>query len=360
MKKITLLFMLIVGAKFSKAQNGLECVIVEKYYITDANDATANATDGVLPVGSTTYRIYADMLPGYKFQAAFGVPTHELRLQTTTLFFNNEDRGATTPTYSKTHAKSNTVMVDSWLSVGASCVGNFGVLEAEDDGVANVVNSDGLLINNDAACGLPLTTQDGHRVGTPEPVTAVGITTEIAMFDNQNDGTNGPLFSTWNGSWASLNGSVGIDPVINKVLIAQITTNGVFSFELNIQIGTPSGGTQQYVAKNPVGAETMLPCLTYNSITDVNGNDPAKSIPVIAIYPNPAKDAFTLDISNSKSLNNNYTIYDAKGSLIAQKQFGDASSKYNERIDISAYPKGMYFVIVSLDGAITSKKIIKN
>src|SRR5436190_1343744 len=93
------------------AQNGLEGIVVEKYYVSDANDTTANGTGGVLPVGSITYRIYVDMLPGYKFQAAYGVdvaPTnvvstgdHELRIETTTLFFNNEDRGATTPGFTK-------------------------------------------------------------------------------------------------------------------------------------------------------------------------------------------------------------------------------------------------------------------
>jgi len=89
-------------------QNGLENIIVETYYISDANDSietdAVSANPGALPVGSITYRIYADMLPGYKFQAAFGINTpgdsHELRLATTTLFFNNEDRGATSPTYS--------------------------------------------------------------------------------------------------------------------------------------------------------------------------------------------------------------------------------------------------------------------
>ena len=85
------------------------------------------------------------------------------------------------------------------------------------------------------------------------------------MFGSQNDGTNGPVFSTWNGSWASLNGSIGPDSIDNKVLIAQITTDGIFSFELNIQIGTPTGGVQNFVAVNPVANEIVIPSLIYNS-----------------------------------------------------------------------------------------------
>ena len=47
------------------------------------------------------------------------------------------------------------------------------------------------------------------------------------------------------------------------VLIAQLTTNGKLSFELNLQIGTPTGGTIQFVAKNPEGNELKFKQLTY-------------------------------------------------------------------------------------------------
>lgn len=273
MKKILLSILLLVNALIY-AQNGLECIVVEKYYVSNANDTTVNDVGGVLPVGSVTYRLYADMLPGYTFQAAYGVdaaPTgapgtissgdHELRIQTSTLFFNNQDRGATSPVFTKLRCADNTVMLDSWLSVGAACVGNYGILKTADDGVANVANGDGVLQNNDAAAGIPLTVQDGLIAGTPGTVTLVGIEDSILVFDNQNDGTNGPLFTTYNGSWACLGGCKGPDTVDNKVLIAQITTDGILTFELNIQIGTPSGGIQRFVARNPVGNEIMLPCL---------------------------------------------------------------------------------------------------
>ena len=113
MKKIPMTMVLLFNFFLSYSQNGLEKIIVEKYYITDANDASANGTDGILPVNSTTYRIYVDMLPGYKFQAAYGVEKHELRIATSTTFFNNLDRGSTTPSYTKNQAKNNRVMLDS-------------------------------------------------------------------------------------------------------------------------------------------------------------------------------------------------------------------------------------------------------
>jgi hypothetical protein len=194
MKKIILAIAACAFYFNGNAQNGLENVIVEKYYVSDANDTMVNADGGVLPIGSVTYRIWADMLPGYKFQAVYGVPDHEMKIQTSTLFFNNEDRGATSPTYNKTQAANNTVMLDSWLSAGAACSGQIGVMKSDDDGAATVMNADGVLMNADTSAGIPVSTEDGMITGTPEPVTIVGINTEIAMFDNVNDGTNGPLF----------------------------------------------------------------------------------------------------------------------------------------------------------------------
>ena len=66
------------------AQQGLEGIIVEKYYISNENDKAVDGDGGELPNNSVTYRVYVDMLPGYIFQAAYGVPEHELKISTTT------------------------------------------------------------------------------------------------------------------------------------------------------------------------------------------------------------------------------------------------------------------------------------
>gem|GEM_PF-456013 len=351
----------------SPAQNGLECVLVEKYYISDANDTIANPDGGVLPVGSVTYRIYADMLPGYRFQAVYGVNTpgaeHECRIETSTLFFNNEDRGAATPNFTKAQAADNTVMLDSWLSVGAACKFNYGILKSLDDGVATVSNTylPPVLQNNHPDAGIPLTVQDGIIAGnaTPEPVTFVGITTEVLVFDNQNDGTNGPLFLTDNGSWAALNGAVGPDSIDNKVLIAQITTDGIFKFELNIQIGAPLGGVENYVAKNPVGSEIMLPCLTFDSSTDINEQNSGSAS--LSVYPNPVKSIFTLEILPHKSARTGYMIFDKEGRLIMKKNLGTISVKFLEYVDLTGFANGVYLVELYNDSYATSmKKIVKN
>ncbi len=260
MKKITLSLLFALFCAFAFAQNGLEKIIVEKYYISDVHDTASRKFAGHLPIGSVTYRIYVDMLPGYKFESAYGSPTHSLRIATTTLFFNNEDKGGTVANViPKDYLKFNTNMLDSWLSVGAASEGNWGVLKSDDNGIETVVNDQGFLQNENPEAGIPLKKQDGLLAGTPPLVTGFKIDSAIKVFDNS---TKGSLFATTNGAWASLNGSVGPTPD-NRVLIAQITTDGVFSFELNIQIGAPDGRIEQYVAKDPAGAEILLPSLTY-------------------------------------------------------------------------------------------------
>lgn len=368
MKKITLLFTFTLLVLFARAQNGLECVEVEVYYVSNANDTLANADGGVLPVGSKTYRVYADMQQGYKFQAAYGVPGHELRLETTTLFFNNIDRGATSPTYTKPQAASNTVMLDSWFSVGAACTGNYGIFKSTDDGVATVVNNffPQVLQNNDAAAGIPLTQQDGMITGSanPEQVTFVGFTTpELDVFDAA--GSVGNLLSTHNASWASLNGSKGYDTVANKVLIGQFTTDGIFSFKLNIQIGTPTGGVENYVADSAVANEILLSCLSYVSPVDTTedttstGNFIPSEIESFSVYPNPTNDFVTVTFNKTKS-NAHFTLFDIEGKVLAFKELNGSAIKNSEKIDLSLLANGIYILQLSADGITTNKKIIKN
>ena len=243
------------------AQNGIEQIVVEKYYIANAADAAASL--GTLPVGSVTYRVYVDMLPGYKFQALYGNAAHPLKFSTTTSFFNNEDRGATTANgIPSTQLKNNTVALDSWFSVGASATGQFGVLKSDDNGAANLLtttNPTTVLKNTAAALGIPLATQDGNMAGSPEAVTFVGFDPAGGVFDATSQFGN--QFITSNGAISALNGATG-PTASNRILIGQFTTDGVFRFELNIQVGTPTPGvSQKFVAKDPAADEISIPTL---------------------------------------------------------------------------------------------------
>src|SRR4030095_7223959 len=211
----------------------------------------------------------------------------------------------------------NTVMLDSWLSVGAACNGRFGILKSLDDTVATVQNSDGVLQNNDPLAGIPLTDRDGLMLTAvaPEAVITAGIANETAIFDNQ---TNGSLFTTYNGAWASINGSVGPDPAVEQVLIMQMTTDGVFSFCLNIQIRNQiTLAVENYVATNPQGSEIGFPALCHistgieeSSVSHVN----------MKLSPNPTHDITSLSLNASeKPAETSYIIYDVLGNKIAEK-----------------------------------------
>jgi hypothetical protein len=267
MKRLATLFAVFALAFGAQAQ-GLEDIFVETYYVSDANDAT-DTDGGNLPEGSVTYRIFVDMAPGYELQAVYGNSDHLLRIETSTLFFNNEDRGETTgDAINDTRLDENTVALDSWLSMGASSDAHLAVPKSIDtDGsIIGGANNDGgsegvaggLLANADPAAGIPLTSADGIIPGTlPSGVVAVGINLDV--FADVNDG---PIFTTSSGAWSVLEGVTGPTPE-NMVIIAQITTDGELSFELNVQIQGPGGEVEQYVASNPIGNEQLFPGLTF-------------------------------------------------------------------------------------------------
>lgn len=363
MKKALLCSAILIAGMFTSNAQGLENIIVERYYISNANDASVNSVGGVLPVGSVTYRVYVDMLPDYVLQSVYGDPNHELKIETSTLFFNNEDRGAVHPTMSFNFLDDNTVMLDSWLSVGAACNGRFGVLKTADDGVGTVVNVDGVLQNNDPLMGIPLTQQDGILLAAtaPEPVITVGIGNDITVFDAQNDGTNGPLFSTFNGAWASVNGSSGPDAATNQVLIAQITTDGTFSFELNLQIRNQTTlAVENYVASAATGNEIEFPALNYNSDSTTSVIQIEAVAPSFSVYPNPANETITLVTAlQGKTYQGSYKVYDILGNMVMTGSTGSVSGTGKHQLQISELNSGIYFIEMNFDGQVSTRKFIK-
>jgi len=371
MKKFTILLLFVLPGALAHAQNWLEKVLVETYYISDANDSIqhdASGQSGTLPVGSVTYRVYADMLPGYKFEVAYGNVPHPLSIITSTKFFNDEGRGATAPIYTKTQAKQWSAMIDSWLTVGAGCANNFGVLKTDDDAVATVLNSNSMLQSTNSSAGIPVKTQDGLLLGSgssPQAVTFVGLPDlangDLSVFDATNQ--LGDTFLTTNGAWASLSGSFGQNADTNRVLIAQLTTDGILCFKLNLQIGDTLGNTQLYVWSNPTGSEITIPSLTYCSNTvGITNPENAHYAPLLFLaYPNPVKNTLAIKVIASKpSKENSYTIYDTKGIVVFHKELGMISDKYFDSIDVSLIARGEYIVELLLDGMTSTQRVVIN
>ncbi len=254
----------------------VEKVVVETYYIADANDAK-DTLGGKLEEGSKTYRVYIVLKSGYKLKKIYGDANHPLRFSSTSDFFNNTDRGQTFGMdFSKSHFGKNTVGLDTWLTIGqtskastsAAAKTYCGVLKSDDTDGSFVggVNNDGgsmelpegLLANADAAAGIPLTTADGLTVMTQAPTNwaSYGFKDVLSGDDSTIFGSviPGKEFLSRNAALQN-SGVAGVSPGNNKILVAQLTTKGELSFELNIELEDSLKKTLVYVAND----STLLP-----------------------------------------------------------------------------------------------------
>lgn len=247
---------------------GLEKVIVEEYYIADSRDVAAGG--GRLKEGSVTYRIFVDMKPGYRLQAVFGVENHEMHISTTTGFYNHPMYGAVMPNIIPERVlHQDLVMIDSWLTMGAASEFSYGVLKSADDSTGTIFNSTKPepLLQNDAMNASPAPKhRDGLlRIQSEVPrIVSFGLDSLVRYFDKTSADSSGVSFRTDNGSWACLNGATGPTDS-NIVLIAQLTTDGILSFELNIQLISENGEVEQFVARNPGDRQWEVKSLVYKS-----------------------------------------------------------------------------------------------
>ncbi len=262
----TILFCII--SSFLFAQDGLEGVIVERYYTSTEADNAGKLISGDLPAGSVTYRIYVDLKPGFRFQAAYGSPEHELFIESTAPIFNHADAGTTNGhIFPERAIKKDVGLLDSWLSVGGASENHWGVLLSNDSLAhdASVTFQEGFFLNKSKGNKYTLRERNGlYRVGESPFPTFFQIDSSLMVLGSAIKGNK---FSVKNGAWAAMGkGSVGIDSLTtNTVLIAQITTAGDLKFELNLLIGAPNGTSQKYVAKNPTFGEWVHPDLIFDS-----------------------------------------------------------------------------------------------
>ncbi len=236
------------------AQTLIENVVVETYYISDSLDAT-DTLGGYLEKGSKTYRIFVDLAPSVKLKKIYGDPNHPLIFNSTEPIFNNAIDGKTFGyLFTRNRLKENTVALDSWLTLGQTTANStrttFGVLkENDDDGsfIGGPNNNDGgsaelasgLLNNNDPLAGIPLTIADGMDTltKTPESWSDDGFRDFFTEVDSTIFGSlvPGTRFESRD-CYLSNSGMMGVDSVVNHVLVAQITTKGELSFELNLEV----------------------------------------------------------------------------------------------------------------------------
>jgi hypothetical protein len=342
------------------AQEGLEGIVVEKYYISneeDSLDAAENFAPYALSVGSVTYRVYANLQTGYKVIQLFGSSAHPLEFATSTSFYNDPNFGF--PVYqgiSLNNTRKNTTLIDSYITIGAVANGLLGVLKAEDtDGT--IGNQQGILENSDPDAGLPImgpTGVDGLMPGSPILPNVLGIGAELDVLDQ----TAGGSFISTGGAIATLGGMEGVTSS-NHVLLGQFTTDGVFSFKINLQLGTPQvGGSEIYVAENPQPGEFTDSTLVYTSPVDTGGVGveyiPVRSEDLFTLFPNPSNDVINI-IARGSLGKSGVVIRDFTGRVVMESAVWSSVNS----ISIEQLPSGVYTLTLSSGDRSSTRKFIR-
>ena len=268
---ITTLFISLFAAHYASAQ--LEKVIVEKYYVSDANDAT-DVSGGGVPVGSTTYRIYVDLKPGTVLKRIYGDANHPFSISSSDVFFNNILDGQTFgKDFIKGRYLENTVALDTWLTLGQTAKQGtkyyYGILKDQDTDGSFVggANNDGgsaavatgLMINQDPSCGIPLTVADGMDTLNSAPTNwyNAGVLDFLSGVDTTMFGSVTPQSSFLSSGFElSCSGVHGTVADSNQVIIAQLTTLGELAFNINITVEELVNGVPTLV--NYVGTDSLL------------------------------------------------------------------------------------------------------
>ncbi len=257
----------------------IENLIVETYYISDSLDATDSTQGRTIEPGSVTYRVYLDLAPGSKIRKIYGDQNHPLIIRSTEDFYNNIDRPNAYFGYliNRNWFSGNpTIGLDSWLTLGIACrlssTQYYGVLKTEDNDGSFVGGSNnqggssgvpgGILINNDPEAGIPITAADGYMPGAAP----TGQWFDYGFFDaslGHDTTVFGSLYTgkEFNSRIAVLQQSDGVigKTADNIVLVAQLTTKGELSFELNVQLEESNGTIVHYVANDSVLINTSVP-----------------------------------------------------------------------------------------------------
>ncbi len=272
----TLLSTALLAGGLTASAQGLEGVIVENYYTISAADATfinGGAISTPITEGTKVYRIYVDMAPNYKLNTVFGSPIPQggtvspnpLDFHTTTSFWNDDNFGTEVPP--QTSRLDERAAFDSYITIGVTGRSGGAVgcgSNTQQQGVLKTADTNGNLTLCSVYSGFPsgAGTPDGNIPASPSiPALTYNIGGLVDLTALQ---TGGNTLSMVNDSWATLPNGTGVDPTnTNRVLIAQLTTDGELSFHVNVQLQAPGGALETYVWNQAGSGEQAKTFLTY-------------------------------------------------------------------------------------------------
>ena len=79
----------------------------------------------------------------------------------------------------------------------------------------------------------------------------------------------------------------------------------------------------------------------------------------INVYPNPSKDVFNLKFISEDFQNFSVRVSNSIGEVIFKENIEEFYGEYEKLIDLTIYPKGVYFLVIKSNFNIINKKIIK-
>ncbi len=316
---------LLAGSLNASAQ-GLEGIIVEDYYTISAADADyLNNTVGVtypINVGTKVYRIYVDMAPNYKLNTVNGSPLPQgggnspnpLDFTTTTTFWNEDGFGTEVPP--QTSRFDDGAAFDSYITIGLSGRSGGAVgcgANTQQAGVLKTADTNGNLTLCSVYSGFPsgAGTPDGNMPPSAAiPALTYNLGGAIDFTALQADGNQLVVIGD---AWATLPNGTGVDGAgTNRVLIAQLTTDGQLSFHINVQLQAPGGALETYVWNQAGSGEVVSPFLTYPQVAqpDCNGVIGGPALPGTSCNDN---NACTINDTWSQSCVCQGTVQDTDG-----------------------------------------------
>jgi len=79
----------------------------------------------------------------------------------------------------------------------------------------------------------------------------------------------------------------------------------------------------------------------------------------VTLYPNPSGNNSTIYLNLQKEAAVQVAIYNVTGELVAKKEYGKLTGGMMLPIESSQFSSGLYFVNVTIDGKLTTKKLVK-